>query len=513
MKVYQKILLAVFFIVIIFQGVIIHDDIGVSWDEPEQRKIGYTFYDYIFNDDETLNTSPYQFYGAFVETSLVIAENVFNAETSAEIFRLRHLILHLFFVFGLFGFFLLVYKLFGNYYLALLGVVILILSPRIFAHSFMNSKDTPLMVMFIWALLSLYNLAKNLNIKNLIIHSFVTALLINIRITGFVFPLLTIAYFFVDVFKQDFNLKKYLKYLALYTVLSFVFLLIIWPALWNKPFASFAHAIYRMAWFPFSLDIFYGGEFYKCKELPWHYLFGMFVKTTPVFYLLLFLGGIIEFIRDLFKNFNIILENRKYRFAAINADFSIGFILVLIILNSCVYDSWRHVQFLYPSFLITGLYFLNSLLQYSKENKIFRYLFIAFTVIPLLFIAIDMYKLHPNNQVYFNSFVKTGNNNIRKNYEMDYWGVSQYQGLKYIIENDSSEAIKIKSNLMVGNNAKLLFDEATQQPLIITDGFTFEESDYFITNYRWHPEDYNIENKVFSLKYKGNEYLTVYKLK
>ena len=40
-----------------------------------------------------------------------------------------------------------------------------------------------------------------------------------------------------------------------------------------------------------------------------------------------------------------------------------------------------------------------------------------------------------------------------------------------------------------------------------------EEAKYFLSNYRWHPEDYPYEKEYFSIKIGDAKIVVVYKLK
>ena len=122
----------------------------------------------------------------FYELFLVFICDLLNINDFNEIFLTAHRVNFLFFFSSLLVFFQLMKKRFENVFAALLGITFLILSPRIFAESFYNSRDIFFMGLFIFYLNSLFNFLNNKNLKNLILFSFFTALLLNAKILGLI---------------------------------------------------------------------------------------------------------------------------------------------------------------------------------------------------------------------------------------------------------------------------------------------------------------------------------------
>lgn len=98
----NKILTYLLFLCLIIIGLLTYKEIGISWDEPEQREMGLMFYNYIFNNDTGIYENYHQYYGALIEFPLVLIEKAFNLESSREIYLSRHLALHLFFIISFF---------------------------------------------------------------------------------------------------------------------------------------------------------------------------------------------------------------------------------------------------------------------------------------------------------------------------------------------------------------------------------------------------------------------------
>jgi hypothetical protein len=124
-----------------------------------------------------------------------------------------------------------------------------------------------------------------------------------------------------------------------------------------------------------------------------------------------------------------------------------------------------------------------------------------------------MIRNFPLENVYFNeAFSFSSPEYLRKTFEMDYWGVSYRQSLEYILKVDASPSI----NICVANdpgiiNLSILPTKERERIKIVPR----EKATYFITNYRWHPQDYTeyASFKFHSLTVENNTVSEIFKLK
>ena len=104
-------------------------------------------------------------------------------------------------------------------------------------------------------------------------------------------------------------------------------------------------------------------------------------------------------------------------------------------MKATVYTGWRQIYFIYPSIIFVCVYGLDCILKYKKFKKI--HLFISF-----FFILINLYSLvknHPYQYTFYNLFIT--NKNL-KNFELDYYGVSNLKILKKISLLSKKKQIK-----------------------------------------------------------------------
>src|ERR1035438_9366221 len=133
------------FLVSLITGLCVFEDFGIAWDDPSQQQTGQITYDYVFRGDQTYKTYLNRDYGVAFQLPLIMLQNTLGLQDTRDIYNMRKLVTHLFFLFSAFVFYLLIYFLYKKRSLAITGYLLLLITPRIFAQSFFNTKDIPFM--------------------------------------------------------------------------------------------------------------------------------------------------------------------------------------------------------------------------------------------------------------------------------------------------------------------------------------------------------------------------------
>ena len=147
----------IFFLFLSLQ-VLSYDDYGYSWDESLTRLNGIVSFNYILEKlnilenlkyDNVPNLNDYidNEYGVFFELINILFEKTLSLNDSLDIFYFRHLINCLFFFIASIYFYYTL-NLFYSKKISVLGFLLFILHPRIFAQSFYNSKYIIFLVFF-----------------------------------------------------------------------------------------------------------------------------------------------------------------------------------------------------------------------------------------------------------------------------------------------------------------------------------------------------------------------------
>ena len=507
----DKFIISLYLIISIFITFSIYKDYGISTDEVVQRGTAKINMAYVFKGNKSLKTWMDRDYGVVFEAPLVILEEIFNWEKPGgderNIYAYRHLITHLFYIVGGVFLFLLISQLFNSKIYGVLALFLYMLNPRIYAHSFINSKDIPLMAMFIICFYVFIKFIKKRSFKNILLLSLVSALLINIRIVGVLFPIAVIAYLFIfDYLDFKFNnIKSTFKNSALYFFITVFFVYLFWPNLWANPIDNFLQSFTNMSHFrhnPFELTY---GEMIRATDDK-SYFFKWFFISNPFLYLVYGCLGILLLTISVLKTKGAFLVKKETRYIAFLSSFFVLTIVIVLLKNSVIYNSWRQLFFLYPSFIIFIIFFI----YYFRDKQIYKYLIFSL-IIYQVFVLKKQYSLHPYQTVYFNEFVSSEQNYRAKNFKLDYWGHSYKEALETLVSLDGSEEIKVVFSGLIGfQNAKTL---PLKDKKRIVRSENIEDADYFITNN--YLEAIKIEDNklIFKIIRDNSPIISMFKLK
>jgi hypothetical protein len=487
-------------------GVFSYQQYGLAWDEYYQHYTGEVNYRYIMQGDEELLHWKDRDYGVAIELPLIFVEKLMGLDDPNEIYPMRHLLSHLFFLFGAYCFFLLIDLIFKHKAFATIGFLMLVLYPRVYAHSFFNTKDIPFLAMFI---ISFYTAARALQYRrtiDYILAAVAIGLLINIRIMGVLMFAYMLFYLIWDSTKLEWR-KSRLRQIGWFLLFTLLSIYALWPFLWHNPFENFGFAFRNMSKFRFEGKVMHMGELILAKELDWSYLLVWIGITTPLPFLVMGLGGSLALIVNILKRPLHFFKDKKDRNFLMYLASCYVPLLAVILLGSVVYDGWRHVFFIYPSFILLGIYGLSLIKQKYLKWSVFGILGLYF-----MGLSVFMFKNYPHEQVYFNYLMPSEEEYIRKNYELDYWGTSYKQAFEYLLKTDDRELIKVAVKNFPGELNFTALSPAQRARIKLVGK---DKADYFLTNYRGHPNDYNeYEGKSFyRIRVGNNTIMEIFKLK
>jgi hypothetical protein len=493
-------------------GLMTFGDYGIAWDEPLQHDIGLRTYNYIFKGDTTLNDFKNRDYGVAVELPLIFMEKALRLKDSRDIYLMRHLISHLFFLLSAFAFYLLIWILYRNKTLAVSGYLMFLLSPRIYAQSFFNSKDIPFMCMFILCFLALLLAFRDKKIRNFIFSGILSGLLIDIRVMGIVIPAFVTGLVLIDLIRGPHRKEMMIRYLV-YLVLTIVVVILAWPWLWQDPAGRFRIALANMSKFRWDNNVLINGDFFRASKVGWKYLLHWFGLTTPVVYLFLGITGFLFLVVRFFRNPLTFIGQTNDRNQLIYLACFAGPVISVIVLHSVLYDAWRQMYFIYPSFLLMAIYGLSSLFNAKFfSGDLPKVILSILLILSMAGTGFTMIMSHPFEDVYFNILLSKKDQYLRKTFELDYWGTSYKQALDFILANDRSPVIKIKVANLAGEHNYYILKPSDQKRITYVEAD--DQADYFISNYRWHPQDYKYskEKKIFYIRVQNSEICTAWKL-
>jgi hypothetical protein len=430
-------------------GVFNFKDYGISTDEKQQRLIGLVNTKFfseevlnlpsskIFENIPHLSQFGDSIFGSVYEVSLVVIEIIFKLKGLQEIFETRHLINHLFFIVVVYFFSKKVSKLLNGQLYGVLCFLLFALNPRIYVDSFYNTKDIIHMCAFMLTSIAIARYFEDKTRWNLTLVSVSTVFAINTRVTGVLIAFL----FFCSLITSSLKLKKSKKDLSINLIIYFVqvctLTILTFPLLWVNPFKNFLITITKFARYPLDLDMNYWGETINSESLPWHYFFSWFLVSNPLVVTVLISLSVLICGAQIAKWRTKDLCEPSLTFVLFH--FMIFFLALasVIILNSSLYNGWRHLFFVYPSLIymsLAAIKIVQRKLHFGYEKVV---IVVLVTLLPSLF---WMVTNHPHGNLYFNRLFS---HNAQDKFDVDYWGTANKQILLRITKYDDRDKISV----------------------------------------------------------------------
>jgi hypothetical protein len=422
-------------------------DFGVTWDEKPRHHYGELVWE--FMRGLRARTTTYvedggHLYGGLFDTICAAVERYlpFNR------YVIRHGINAIFGWVGVVYVGRLAARLFGQW-AGVLGLLLVVASPRYFADSMNNPKDLPFAAATAAALYYFSTvspkwpyISRSTAIKIVV----AVAVALNIRAAALLylgyFGLLILA--FVIAERQFDPRRLFDTFLRVVAITAAVLVLgtVFWPWAMASPFIRPIEALLSFANAPFSADVLFNGHAVPSNDLPWYYVpVWLLISTPPVVLIGLVLAA---------------LFTRREWLPGLSALAAIALMpIVLVILqHSTLYDGVRHLLFVYPVLIVLAAAgWLGAL---SRRDPLVRRITAVLLVIGLIDVLTFDVRAHPNQSAYFNELVGGPRGAFAK-YDMDYWGncvlqavawsakTAQLSGVPIVVSGEPSQVIQLDS--------------------------------------------------------------------
>lgn len=497
---WKKIFLGLGVLIIILMP-LLSKDYGQTGDEWIQIEYGKEIYNYFFHGDKqaldysnkSLQFSNQEYYGGLFDFGTHILHKWFPV---TDILTCRH------FFNALLGAILMLFtgllarRLSGRWMVGVLTLLFMVFSPRIFGESMNNPKDIPYATGFIVGIYFLVAYLQDVPKKawrNVVGIGLGWGLAFGVRAAGGILllaymGLFTVLYVVLNKsFKEQLfaDNKKALKKMVLHIVsavlIGYVIGLAFWPWGLQAPISNPLESLSGMTNRAIVISVLFEGKFIKSTEMPWYYEFKWIFMTNPIIILL----GSMLFVPLFLK------AKKKYGLWASGLVlFGAVFPLVYMIYkNSTVYDTWRHVFFVYP-FWVVGASLSFDLISDFIKSKQAKTIVFAVAVLGLLPAIIWTFRTHPNQYVYFNP-AAGGVEGAYGVYDLDYYQNTSKQAADWIKENavkpEGAENIFVRSAM---SDVGRYFRDSPDSNRIAYDYARYNERhrldwDYYISNPRY----------------------------
>ena len=431
-------------------GVVLAGDYGQGADELPQRQIAAANRDYILGQGDSFESLSYPsaFYGSAFELPLLLAEGALGLYDYHAIHRLRLTLTHLFFILGGYFCYRLAWRLFDNRLIAILALLLFLLHPRIYGHSFVNSKDLPFLTLFVIALYLLERAFRRDTLGAFLLLGIAIGLLTNLRVAGLLLLPAALAMRGLDLGGRDgWARRKHLLasggLLLLAAGLAFYAAT---PYAWANPVGYLTTSLALAVNHPnVSLELFQG-RLIPSTELPWYYGITWFGITTPPPALLLGFIGIAAVAVQAIARPGAVFRNTRLRLQLLLlAAFALP-LLAAALLGANQYDGWRQFYFVYVPFCLLAALGGGRIAAALARRPGGRAGLYGLAAVGLGLVLLQMMQIHPLQPIYFNFLVdRTTPEYLRTQYEMDYWSLTQPEGLKYLSEGHPGETLVVQA--------------------------------------------------------------------
>ena len=464
-------------------GLAVIDHYGVSTDEADQRVIVQYNIDYVLRADAGIVELGYirehdVFYGLAFELPIMLAERALGLQDSRAIYLNRHLITHLFFLTGGLFAYLLARRLFGSRILAVAAMLLFLLSPRLYAHSFFNSKDIPFLALFMITLFLAHRAFRRDALWGFAVLGISAGLLMNLRIMG-------IALFAAIPAMRTLDLllavgweerRRSLLTSGVFTLAGALAVYATMPHLWAYPIARSIAWWTTLSSHPTVLVRLFGGDVIITSEAPASYLPVWFSITNSPAVLLLGCGGAFALCVMGAARPRSLIRNTRLRFFGLIAACFLASTLAVVLLKPNIYNGWRQMYFLHAPFALLAAFGLQWMASAFRQRRLRAAVYVATGVGTAMGIA-SMALIHPHQHVYFNFLVdRTTPERLRTQYEMNHWSAAGLDALRFLLRDEPAGTVAISDGDIPRNTALLSESDARRLSRDYLTGFYMASS-------------------------------------
>ena len=416
-------------------GIAVVDDYAAGLDGPAQREIADRNLAFITGAADRLDGfHPKQkhnrYYGVAFDLPLLLLERGLGLEDSRSIYLMRHLLTHGFFLLGGWCCSLLVYRLTHSRAVALFALLVFVVQPRLYAHSFFNSKDLPFLSMFMVTLYVTHRAFRKETVGAFVLCGVCVGILTNLRIMGMMVYPAVLALRGLDLGQAGREERTHVLVTgAVFAVAGPGTLYVLSPYLWADPF-EFVTASQVLAHHPHETRGLFQGRPVTSYQLPWHYLPTWMLISTPLVTLLCGALGVIGVCIHSVRRPRTALENTDLRFGLLLVAYLTLPVLAIIALGAHLYSGWRHMFFLHAplcGLAGLGLQWAGGMSRQAAAGVS------ALAGLGVLVTGGEMVRLHPHQQVYFNALVdRTTPEYLRTHYSLGTRANSCREGLEFL---------------------------------------------------------------------------------
>ena len=449
-------------------GVALVGDYGASADERFGRRMTQSTLDYALGASEDPARRHNRYYGEAFRLAALLVEQALGLQDSRHIYIERHLLTHLFFIAGGFACGMLAYRMMGSRLIALFAMLTFLLHPRLYAHSFFNIKDIPFAVALVIALYLAHRAFRKDTLGAFLLCGIGVGLAIHLRAFGLTLLPMILAMRALDIWQAGREERvRILVSAGVFAAAALVVVYILLPYYWENPLRFF-EGIRVLSQHPNPYPFLFMGEIIRPHEAPIQYIPVWFAITAPPLTLLLGALGAALVCWQGISHPLAALRDRETRFRVLLLGCVVLPVAVVIILQSNLYNGWRHMYFLWGPFCLIAAVGLRAITSIRMGGDIWKFgtrlpewvrggrrlhmtrraLAYGSAGFGLITTLTAMAALHPHQHLYFNALTDAKTPGaLADRYDMDYWHVSFLEAYRHLLTRYPGETLHATWNL------------------------------------------------------------------
>ena len=501
-------------------GIAALDDYGVPRDEHFHRLTAITFADYTLGISEDPPIRHDRYYGVAFEMSLLLTERALGLQDTRDIYMTRHLIMHLLFIAGGFACGMLAYRMTGSKWIALFAMLTFLLHPRLYAHSFFNVKDVPFAALLAIALYMTHRAFRKDTAGAFLLCGICVGLAINQRVFGLMLLPMIPAMRALDLWQAGREERmRILASAGIFAAAALGTMYIVHPYYWENPL-RFIEGVRVLSQHPTISENLFMGKVYLSYAVPWHYIPVWFAITAPPGALLMGAIGCAAVCWQTITRPLAALRDRETRFQVLPLGCVVLPVAVAIVLQSTLYDGWRHMYFLWAPFCLLAAVGLHRIANIRIEGGIRkigerppgwarggvrlhmapRALAYGAASVGVITTLTAMAALRPHQQVYFNALVDAKTPGaLAKRYDMDYWQLAHQQLLERLIARYPDDTLRV---WLDKNRALQLLPQSDRDRIVQVSA---PDADFYLSARRYHIRDTPEPPTLHSIRAYGSD--------
>lgn len=377
------------------------------------------------------------------------------------------------------------------------AVLMLYLTPRMFASGHFNNKDMVLLSLFLIVIYFGVKWIGGNRMRDGISMALFGAFAANTKILGaWCFGAMGVAYLISHIANRTLDKRAWKNGIAAIAVF-FAGYALLTPAMWGDPVGYVRYVVqYAKEFTRLTAPMLFEGKIYRPgagDALPWYYLPKLMAMSIPIYIQLLSLVGAISAIARSKRPRAAIgtigdefAEWTRARLVLLVALIALVPILYAVVGGMVLYSGWRHFYFSYASMIVLAVYGLHALIgRFPRGKKAISISVAAAMAVNGGIIALT----HPLEDSTFNLIASPF---AKADYETDYWLLAARPAMEKIAE--SGEKMRVTTNFAcTGTFANALEAAPTRLRDSISFTWKLSEADCVLV---W--EEYHRASKAFS---------------